>query len=112
MKECPVGTKKVSYIDGGVECRGCPTNQHYQASTDSCECDSGFTRKLGTGECGRVNIPGGTVAYSRTNSGDALNDSSTVLQDCLKMVAIQQSNNNVFVTLQASSTVMQDKNRA
>ena len=111
VKECPTGTKKISYIDGGVECRGCPTNQHYQANTDSCECDNGFTRRDGTASCDKIELPGGVVrtTYARTSSSDSLGDGDTRLKDCLKMTAIQQSNSNVFVTLQASSELLQDK---
>ena len=67
-----------------------------------------------TGQCEKVNFQG--IAYSRYNQGDILGgDNLSTLspsfmpKNCLQMTDIQQSNRNVFITLQASPEVYQAK---
>ena len=51
-----------------------------------------------------------TPTYARTAAEDSLDaGQEEVLKECLRLTGIQQTNNNVFVTLRASEEVLRDR---
>jgi hypothetical protein len=111
VAQCPSTSKMVKYIDRSVECRECADNQHYN-STGQCVCDDGFVKNSTTGQCDKAEtkVAAPAVTMARTSKGDSLDDEPQQLPEgCLKVVSLQQSNKNIFVTFQASQTIFQDQ---
>ena len=96
----------MEYIDKGKECKGCPLNEHFEG--DKCTCDFGFKRNIETGKCDPL------ISNAVNQNTDVLGGSVTIKErkmdkNCLKMVDIQQSNRNLFVTFSGSPQVLSDR---
>lgn len=77
----------------------------YSNITKKCICASGFVLQS-KGVCVLDVQATSGVSNARLNSGDSLD--SPAASECLKIVKTQQNNKNLFLTIQASSAVLQD----